>query len=173
MQYNQYLSNLQNLSGSSRVSVCVNCHGKQMSTDQSSPLMIQHYFFPWHLSPITHAHHGCSSGNKSYFDSCSCHSCPPLAHVLFSPVFTSFPPPTSSLIHMRHIKRPLLGCVLTGSPVTSSQAILRGAEPPCMRPWKRQCQSESTLESGQPSSGVSPVQRIHWKHTIGLLVWNM
>lgn len=83
--------------------------------------------------------------------------------VLFSPALTSlsiYPchpfPPVCPLILVLHIKCPRPHCVLTGSPLTSSQAILRGAEPAFMRPSKRQCHSESTLEAGQHN--LSPLQ---------------
>lgn len=56
---------------------------------------------------------------------------------------------------------------LTGSPLTSSRAIQRGAEPPVMRPSKRQRHSESTLEAGRHNL-LLLIE--HTKQTIGACV---
>lgn len=87
---------------------------------------------------------------------CCANSYPPLTHVLFSPVLTFLffmslqsLSPICPFIRAWRIKRPWPECVLTGSPLTGSQAILRGAEPPSQGPSKRQCHSKSTLEAGR------------------------
>lgn len=90
------------------------------------------------------------------------HSYLPQAHMLFSPVLTSSfmslqsLPPICPPIRVQCIKCPRPDCVLTGSPLTSSRAILRGAEPRFMRPSKRQCHSKSTLEAEQHN--LAPLQ---------------
>lgn len=96
---------------------------------------------------------------------CCANSYPPLTHVLFSPILTFlfFLMPLQSLspicpfILAWRIKRPRPECVLTEGPLTGSQAILRGAEPPSRSPSKRQRHSKSTLEAGRHN--LLPSQR--------------